>query len=530
MSVCSRCGHENRPNARFCAGCGAPLAESAGSPLAAPRTQPSRATESPAPGGSQPPAAQHAGSAHEWGRLSHIFPTRKPQAVPRRSGGTSPGSPRRGPWPPAERRARLEVPVTELGQRSLRQTFELAQRLAKLLSRLHRTGYYAFGPNERLDQLVFAVDRLIFEGREAEFFKPAGSRQYAPLSPESRQRAESIAGDLHFFARTVWFWLTGRDPEQFDLGEVPNLPKPLVLILRRAWDGDYPSGGALLAEIEQLAGLVEQPTLELTLHPTRPVTRPPTSISTVSYQVVCRTDPGRQRATNEDRAWAGPVPGGCLCIVCDGMGGQEAGEVAAEIALATIRQQIEPGLAQSSTAADPGALLAAALTEANRQVFEAGHAQASDMGTTGVAALVIGTSAYVASAGDSRAYLFHTGQLTQITQDHSLVASLVLAGALAPDEVYSHPRRNEIYRFLGNQASLALDPIPPVTLREGDRLLLCSDGLWEMVRDSHIAQVLATVPEPNAACERLIQIANEQGGDDNISVVILKVERKEVGG
>jgi len=408
-------------------------------------------------------------------------------------------------------------PITMVSRPALLLTLKLARRLAQLLSRLHRKDYYAFDPADPLDKLLVT--------RDLESFELARGRHYRSLPPASWQRAEMIAGDLRFFARAVCFWLNGQDPEQFDPGQVPNLPRALAPILRRAWDGDYASGVDLLYEIEQITKRAAEPTAPLaTPSVTPPAFRPPASVRTVSHRAAYHSDVGLQRTSNEDRAWAGPIPGGYLCIVCDGMGGHEAGEVAAEMALATIHQHLQAGLAQPGTRPEPGVLLAAALTEANRQVFEASRVRASDMGTTVVAALVIGATAYLANAGDSRAYLFRAGQLTQVTQDHSLVASLVLAGALAPEEVYSHPRRNEIYRFLGNKADLVLDPVAPVALQPGDRLLLCSDGLWEMVRDPQIAQVLASVPEPDAACQRLIQLANEHGGEDNISAIILKVE------
>jgi serine/threonine protein phosphatase PrpC len=146
------------------------------------------------------------------------------------------------------------------------------------------------------------------------------------------------------------------------------------------------------------------------------------------------------------------------------------------------------------------------------------------------ATLVIGTTAYVAHVGDSRLYLYRepTG-LTQITRDHSVVATLVAAGRIEPEDIYIHPWRNQIYRSLGEESCVEVDTFV-VPLAANDVLLLCSDGLWEMIRDPQIAAILTKpMTAPTDTAHALIQAALEHGGEDNVSAIVAQVSRVQNG-
>ena len=217
------------------------------------------------------------------------------------------------------------------------------------------------------------------------------------------------------------------------------------------------------------------------------------------------TDVGNVRQVNEDSFLAFEftkvqesrgTPIG-FYVVADGMGGHQAGEVASRTVNKIVMdkvysKEVAPSLALATRRLDETSesVLTSAFKEANRILYERARAQGNDMGTTLTAALVIGDTATIANVGDSRTYLWRDGVLKQVTQDHSLVASMVAAGVLKPSEVRSHPNRNQVYRTLGINPEVEVDTFV-VTLQRGDRLLLCSDGLWEMVLDPEIGRTVA---------------------------------------
>jgi protein phosphatase len=224
------------------------------------------------------------------------------------------------------------------------------------------------------------------------------------------------------------------------------------------------------------------------------------------------TDPGRVRTVNEDTAHAEDG----LWVVADGMGGHAAGDVASQTAVTSLR----------ANAAAVG--LVEAVRLANRAVLEQADRDAAlrGMGTTITAAAPVevdgGTQLEVVNVGDSRAYLFRDGELHQLTEDHSLVAELEREGRITAAEARVHPQRNIVTRVLGNEPEVEVDafPLDPFT---GDRLLLCSDGLFNEVDERDIVHVLAHEHEPVAAAGALVDLANRAGGRDNITVVVIDV-------
>ena len=237
-----------------------------------------------------------------------------------------------------------------------------------------------------------------------------------------------------------------------------------------------------------------------------------TKILTISAGAA--TDPGMVRPGNEDAFLVSPP----LYVVADGMGGHRAGEVAARLAVTTLSTRTPDIAARGQDA------LLEALHEANGIILRSSNEdeRLRGMATTCTAALVRGRVARIAHVGDSRAYLFHEGRLSQLTDDHSVVAQLVREGYLTPEEAAVHPRRNVIMRALGSIDDVEIDASEAI-LDAGDRLVLCSDGLTNCLDDPTIARVLGDGRDAQSAAERLVERANAAGGPDNITVVVIDV-------
>ena len=211
---------------------------------------------------------------------------------------------------------------------------------------------------------------------------------------------------------------------------------------------------------------------------------------------------------------------GAIYLVADGMGGHQAGEVASRGAVETAIERY-----YADTSRDVGKSLVRAVQAANRQI----HAQAqtdpskSGMGTTLVAAVILGRKVYVANVGDSRAYLINRASMAQITEDHSWVEEQVRAGLLTPEQAKRHPQRNLVTRALGSKPSVDVDLFEG-EVSTGDAILLCSDGLTGRVEDHEIAAIVRD-HSPNEAARLLVAAANERGGSDNITVLIVSTEK-----
>nr|HET6904405.1 protein phosphatase 2C domain-containing protein [Ktedonobacteraceae bacterium] len=215
-----------------------------------------------------------------------------------------------------------------------------------------------------------------------------------------------------------------------------------------------------------------------------------------------------------------------LLIVADGMGGHANGQDASYLAVQTMLQTVLPSIVGSDALSETMVvdLLSEGVQQANMAVYQRGREIGAETGTTITAALVVDTTAFVINVGDSRTYLYREYEgLLQITRDHSRVARLVEEGKIAPDDIYTHPDRNQVYRALGEEMGVAVDWFT-VSLQPGDRLLLCSDGLWEMVRNPDIERILKQ-PELNAtqSCKALVRAALQGGGLDNISSIVAHI-------
>ncbi|MDB9536519.1 protein phosphatase 2C domain-containing protein [Dolichospermum planctonicum CS-1226] len=233
------------------------------------------------------------------------------------------------------------------------------------------------------------------------------------------------------------------------------------------------------------------------------------------------SDPGLIRAYNQDCHYIDPA--GRFFIVADGMGGHAGGEEASSIATQEIRSYLEQNWQSPESASK---LLQQALSTANQAIVtdQQNHPERADMGTTAVVVVIRpGESPVCGHVGDSRLYRLRKSQLQQITEDHTWIAKALKIGDITPDEARVHPYRHVLSNCLGRE-DLNQISVQPLDLEQGDRLLLCSDGLTEELVDDKIASYLQGTHSLEIAAESLVAAAKEEGGHDNITVVLVSVE------
>lgn len=239
------------------------------------------------------------------------------------------------------------------------------------------------------------------------------------------------------------------------------------------------------------------------------------------------SDTGCVRTRNED-AFLVDVDRG-IFIVADGLGGHSAGDTAAHMAKDLLpgiihRRLVEAPAPSSRGDRMIGAILAKAIEELSHLIREAGNrkVECKGMGTTVVAAVFTARHVHIAHMGDSRAYLLRGGRMRRLTEDHSIVALLLRQGEITPQEAESHPARGRLSRFAGMEGDVPAVTIT-IDLEAGDRILLCTDGVWGGLSDAKIREILVQDNTPEVTCGNLIEAGKEAGGQDNLTAVVVDV-------
>jgi PPM family protein phosphatase len=430
---------------------------------------------------------------HPGLRLPHAIFTEAPYGPPRRYRVKPESAP-----PPAS-----SLPKPQ----ELHHVLEWGLSLAQALAYLHQ---------HQVTLRECSLENILVDGKVAQWMNFGAARV---ISPQSRSESASyFVQDVQGLARALFHLATGKPRYTPDLRPSNPLPNRVAKLFSQALSG--PPGimaTDFAASLEAALGEIRRP-------------------ESVTLAIGSRTDVGQERSLNEDslstldqssvfRSVRTPLG---LFVVADGMGGHEAGDAASRLAISTIHQQAVNDILTPASSGRPLPALKQWLTTAaqaaNRAVYDERKAAGTDMGTTLVMAIFIGDKATIANVGDSRAYLLKQDQINQITTDHSLVERLVATGQITPQEALNHPQRNVIYRVIGDKPRLEVD-IFEQRLAPGEALLLCSDGLSGMVTDEKIHRIWRTSTSPQDACDRLVEAANQAGGEDNITVVIVQVNR-----
>jgi PPM family protein phosphatase len=337
------------------------------------------------------------------------------------------------------------------------------------------------------------------------------------LSADETQASVQRTNDVVGLTRVIHYLATGHDTSTPDA----NLP-PVVSGLLGPILSDCPADMTAMRLAQELTRVVE-------------VIRRPTTVRT---RIGRCTDVGRVRDLNEDglltleldRVRCSVSDVISLIAIADGMGGHAAGDVASSLAIDVLAEKMVTHLLTphlTGNGASPSLpaqeWLEQSVQAANQVVYMQRQAAKTNMGTTLVAAIAVGDTAYIANVGDSRAYLINQTGIQQITTDHSLVERLVALGHIDAEEARTHPQRNVIYRTLGDRGEIEVDYFVQ-NLEAGDSLLLCSDGLTAKTEDEEIWSTVARCRSPQEACEQLVQLANSRGGQDNVTVVLLQMQ------
>lgn len=239
-------------------------------------------------------------------------------------------------------------------------------------------------------------------------------------------------------------------------------------------------------------------------------------------KIVAKTDIGKKRNSNQDSYAAGELPNGVAwAVVCDGMGGVSGGNVASSTSVKIISEQITASYRTGMSPKSIKNMLISAINAANISVYDISRAndELEGMGTTVVCAVVTDGVAFIAHAGDSRAYIFSSGTVNQLTKDHSVVQEMVETGKLTESEAKTHPRKNLITRAVGVESEIKVDYCD-TDLADGDILLLCTDGLTNYVEEDDFGKIIENNSYYEVA-DLLVNKANENGGGDNITVVAI---------
>ncbi len=386
----------------------------------------------------------------------------------------------------------------------LNQVLEWGVSLAQALDYLHR---------HQVTLREVGLNHVAVEGKTARWTRLDVAYVVPPAARS--QAASDFAQDVRGLAAAL-FYLATEQPQFTDQIALPEVV-----------------AGLFTQALASPQGFTDAATFAVALETALEELRRPASVTLI---VGHRTDVGQERSLNEDslltldvapvfRSISAPVG---LFVVADGMGGHEAGDVASQLTVRTIAQlavgEVLAPAAAGEMLPEVNEWLSAATQTANRAVYEQCRAAGTDMGTTLVMAIFVGDRATIANVGDSRAYLLKQDGIVQITTDHSLVERLVATGQITPEEAANHPQKNIIYRVIGDKPRVEADLFEQ-RLAPGEALLLCSDGLSGMVPDGQIRHIWRTSTSPQEACERMVEAANQAGGEDNVTAVIVQVSR-----